>query len=150
MLDDGPFEQDAQLEEYVCDHTEGEQANEAERLLVAKGQHRASQQRDVGKARPDRAEKSQRDEAEEWFTEVMDQIHDGPLTEDIVREYMAKDARIRLYVQETREGKTSAINVFLANAQEKDRQNENSRQESEANLQVGLPVGVGKDDPTES
>jgi len=40
-------------------------------------------------------------------------------TEDIVREYMAKDARIRLYVQETREGKTSAINIFLANAQEK-------------------------------
>jgi poly-beta-1,6-N-acetyl-D-glucosamine synthase len=40
-------------------------------------------------------------------------------TEEIVREYMAKDPRIQLYVQEKREGKTSAINVFLAHAREK-------------------------------
>jgi cellulose synthase/poly-beta-1,6-N-acetylglucosamine synthase-like glycosyltransferase len=40
-------------------------------------------------------------------------------TEDIVREYMAKDTRIRLYIQEKREGKTSAINVFLAHARER-------------------------------
>lgn len=40
-------------------------------------------------------------------------------TEEIVREYMAKDTRIRLYVQEKREGKTSAINVFLAHARER-------------------------------
>ena len=40
-------------------------------------------------------------------------------TEDIVREHAAQDPRIRLFVQERREGKTSAINVFLANAQEK-------------------------------
>ncbi len=40
-------------------------------------------------------------------------------TEEIVREYMAKDPRIQLYVQEQREGKTSAINVFLAHAKEK-------------------------------
>jgi cellulose synthase/poly-beta-1,6-N-acetylglucosamine synthase-like glycosyltransferase len=40
-------------------------------------------------------------------------------TEEIVREYMARDPRIRLYVQEEREGKTSAINVFLAHAREK-------------------------------
>jgi len=39
-------------------------------------------------------------------------------TEEIVREYMAKDPRIRLYVQERREGKTSAINVFLKHARE--------------------------------
>jgi len=39
-------------------------------------------------------------------------------TEDIVREYMAQDPRIRLCVQEKREGKTSAINVFLAQAKE--------------------------------
>jgi len=39
-------------------------------------------------------------------------------TEDIVREYMAVDDRIQLFVQERREGKTSAINVFLANATE--------------------------------
>ncbi len=37
-------------------------------------------------------------------------------TEDIVREYMAMDDRIQLFVQERREGKTSAINVFLAHA----------------------------------
>jgi len=40
-------------------------------------------------------------------------------TEEIVREYMSRDARIQLYIQEKREGKTSAINVFLAHAQEK-------------------------------
>ena len=40
-------------------------------------------------------------------------------TEEIVREYMHKDPRIQLLVQEQREGKTSAINVFLANAREK-------------------------------
>jgi len=40
-------------------------------------------------------------------------------TEDIVREYAEKDSRIQLFVQERREGKTSAINVFLANAKEK-------------------------------
>jgi len=39
-------------------------------------------------------------------------------TEDIVREYVAQDSRIRLCVQERREGKTSAINVFLAHAKE--------------------------------
>jgi biofilm PGA synthesis N-glycosyltransferase PgaC len=40
-------------------------------------------------------------------------------TEDIAREHAAQDPRIRLFVQEKREGKTSAINVFLANAREK-------------------------------
>jgi cellulose synthase/poly-beta-1,6-N-acetylglucosamine synthase-like glycosyltransferase len=40
-------------------------------------------------------------------------------TEEIVREYMEREPRIRLYVQEKREGKTSAINVFLAHAREK-------------------------------
>jgi len=40
-------------------------------------------------------------------------------TEEIVREYMLRDPRIQLYVQEKREGKTSAINVFLAHAREK-------------------------------
>jgi len=40
-------------------------------------------------------------------------------TEEIVREYMNKDPRIQLHVQEQREGKTSAINVFLTNAKEK-------------------------------
>jgi biofilm PGA synthesis N-glycosyltransferase PgaC len=40
-------------------------------------------------------------------------------TEEIVREYGAKDPRIQLYVQEKREGKTSAINVFLVHAREK-------------------------------
>jgi biofilm PGA synthesis N-glycosyltransferase PgaC len=39
-------------------------------------------------------------------------------TEEIVRDHMARDARIRLYVQGTREGKTSAVNVFLAHASE--------------------------------
>ncbi len=40
-------------------------------------------------------------------------------TEDVVRAYMEKEPRIRLYVQERREGKTSAINVFLKHAREK-------------------------------
>ena len=40
-------------------------------------------------------------------------------TEEIVRDYMERDERIRLYIQEKREGKTSAINVFLAHAREK-------------------------------
>jgi len=40
-------------------------------------------------------------------------------TEEIVREYMAQDPRIQLRVQERREGKTSAINLFLKHAQEK-------------------------------
>jgi cellulose synthase/poly-beta-1,6-N-acetylglucosamine synthase-like glycosyltransferase len=40
-------------------------------------------------------------------------------TEEIVREYEAIDPRVRLFVQEKREGKTSAINVFLAHAGEK-------------------------------
>lgn len=39
-------------------------------------------------------------------------------TEDIVREYIKEDDRIQLFVQEHREGKTSAINIFLANATE--------------------------------
>jgi poly-beta-1,6-N-acetyl-D-glucosamine synthase len=39
-------------------------------------------------------------------------------TVEIVQEYAACDPRIQLYVQENREGKTSAINVFLANARE--------------------------------
>ena len=39
-------------------------------------------------------------------------------TEDIVREHAAGDPRIQLFVQEKREGKTSAINIFLANARE--------------------------------
>jgi len=39
-------------------------------------------------------------------------------TLDIVREYMAKDPRIKLIVQECREGKTSAVNLFLQQAQE--------------------------------
>ncbi|RME79515.1 MAG: glycosyltransferase [Chloroflexi bacterium] len=39
-------------------------------------------------------------------------------TEEIVREYMQKDPRIKLFVQEKREGKTSAINVFLRHAHE--------------------------------
>jgi poly-beta-1,6-N-acetyl-D-glucosamine synthase len=34
-------------------------------------------------------------------------------TEEIVRGYMARDGRIRLLVQEKREGKASAINLFL-------------------------------------
>jgi cellulose synthase/poly-beta-1,6-N-acetylglucosamine synthase-like glycosyltransferase len=40
-------------------------------------------------------------------------------TEEIVQEYMAMDPRIQLHVQERREGKTSAINIFLAHAKEK-------------------------------
>ena len=40
-------------------------------------------------------------------------------TEEIVQQYVEKDPRIRIYVQEKREGKTSAINVFLAHAKEK-------------------------------
>ncbi len=40
-------------------------------------------------------------------------------TEEIVREYMARDPRIQIHVQERREGKTSAVNVFLAHAREK-------------------------------
>jgi len=43
----------------------------------------------------------------------------GDRTEAIVREHMAGDARVRLIVQERREGKTSAVNLFLANAREK-------------------------------
>jgi len=39
-------------------------------------------------------------------------------TEDIVRRFVEKDARIQLFVQERREGKTSAINVFLSHATE--------------------------------
>ncbi|MGQ9501810.1 MAG: glycosyltransferase [Anaerolineae bacterium] len=39
-------------------------------------------------------------------------------TEEIVREYMACDPRIKLLVQEKREGKTSAVNLFLAHAKE--------------------------------
>jgi cellulose synthase/poly-beta-1,6-N-acetylglucosamine synthase-like glycosyltransferase len=37
-------------------------------------------------------------------------------TEAIVREFMALDPRIQLFTQEKREGKTSAINVFLKHA----------------------------------
>jgi cellulose synthase/poly-beta-1,6-N-acetylglucosamine synthase-like glycosyltransferase len=40
-------------------------------------------------------------------------------TEEIVGEYMAHDPRIQLHVQARREGKTSAINLFLAHATEK-------------------------------
>ncbi len=39
-------------------------------------------------------------------------------TEEIVREYMARDERIRLLVQPCREGKTSAVNLFLQHARE--------------------------------
>ena len=39
-------------------------------------------------------------------------------TEAIVREYRQKDPRIKLFTQPRREGKTSAINVFLAHARE--------------------------------
>jgi len=39
-------------------------------------------------------------------------------TVPIVQEYVKKDPRIRLLVQEQREGKTSAINLFLQQAQE--------------------------------
>ncbi|MBI5407874.1 MAG: glycosyltransferase [Nitrospirae bacterium] len=38
-------------------------------------------------------------------------------TEDIVRDYSKKDARIKLLVQEKREGKASAINLFLSVSQ---------------------------------
>lgn len=40
-------------------------------------------------------------------------------TEDIVRSYMQRDARVRLLVQEKREGKASAINLFLKNQTER-------------------------------
>ncbi len=40
-------------------------------------------------------------------------------TEEIVRQHAAQDPRIQLLIQEKREGKTSAINVFLAKATEK-------------------------------
>jgi biofilm PGA synthesis N-glycosyltransferase PgaC len=40
-------------------------------------------------------------------------------TEDIVRDYATRDPRIQLFVQEKREGKTSAINIFLGRASEK-------------------------------
>lgn len=40
-------------------------------------------------------------------------------TEAIVRQYMARDPRIQLHVQAQREGKTSAINLFLKHAREK-------------------------------
>ena len=39
-------------------------------------------------------------------------------TEDIVRQYAATDPRVQLLTQEKREGKASAINVFLAHARE--------------------------------
>ena len=39
-------------------------------------------------------------------------------TEDIVREFAVQEPRIRLFVQKEREGKTSAINVFLKHARE--------------------------------
>jgi biofilm PGA synthesis N-glycosyltransferase PgaC len=39
-------------------------------------------------------------------------------TEEIVRECMTRDPRIKLHVQEKREGKVSAVNVFLAKAKE--------------------------------
>ncbi len=38
-------------------------------------------------------------------------------TEDIVRQYAARDARIKLLVQPHREGKASAVNMFLRHAQ---------------------------------
>jgi cellulose synthase/poly-beta-1,6-N-acetylglucosamine synthase-like glycosyltransferase len=37
-------------------------------------------------------------------------------TEEIVREHMVDEPRLRLYVQEKREGKTSAVNIFLRHA----------------------------------
>jgi biofilm PGA synthesis N-glycosyltransferase PgaC len=40
-------------------------------------------------------------------------------TEEIVRQKATQDPRVQLYVQEKREGKTSAINVFLAHSREK-------------------------------
>ena len=39
-------------------------------------------------------------------------------TVDIVEEFQAKNSRLQLFVQESREGKTSAINVFLKHAKE--------------------------------
>lgn len=39
-------------------------------------------------------------------------------TIDIVQEYVAQEPRLKLFVQEKREGKTSAINIFLAHATE--------------------------------
>lgn len=39
-------------------------------------------------------------------------------TEDIVRQFARRDARVRLLVQDKREGKASAINLFLGQAQE--------------------------------
>lgn len=39
-------------------------------------------------------------------------------TEDVVRQYMEHEPRIRLHTQERREGKTSAVNVFLEHARE--------------------------------
>lgn len=39
-------------------------------------------------------------------------------TEDIVRQHIAEDGRMQLLVQEKREGKTSAVNLFLASASE--------------------------------
>lgn len=39
-------------------------------------------------------------------------------TVSMIKEFVAQDARVKLFVQEKREGKTSAINVFLQNAQE--------------------------------
>ena len=39
-------------------------------------------------------------------------------TVDIVKEFEARDSRLQLFVQERREGKTSAINVFLKHARE--------------------------------
>jgi biofilm PGA synthesis N-glycosyltransferase PgaC len=39
-------------------------------------------------------------------------------TEEVVREYMAVDGRIHLFVQEEREGKASAMNLFLEEAEE--------------------------------
>jgi poly-beta-1,6-N-acetyl-D-glucosamine synthase len=40
-------------------------------------------------------------------------------TENIVREHMTEDPRIQLFLQEKREGKTSAVNLFLSHASEK-------------------------------
>lgn len=39
-------------------------------------------------------------------------------TVDIIRAYMALEPRVKLFIQEKREGKTSAINVFLKHARE--------------------------------
>ena len=39
-------------------------------------------------------------------------------TEDIVRQHIAEDRRIQLLMQEKREGKTSAVNLFLTSARE--------------------------------